>query len=97
MFSVWETLFLIKRAMEAADYQGPEDRPALIEVFEAIEAMEAGPAHPQGAKIFNSQLHQAFGHQFISRVEDGRLEHVHTTAIEDGLYESDVDYTTRPL
>lgn len=97
MFSVWETLFLIKRAMEAADYQGPDDRAALIEAFEAIETMEAGREHPQGAKVFDPRLHQAFGHQFISRVAGDRLERVYTTAIEDGRYESEVDYTTRPL
>ena len=53
----------------------------------------AGQEHPQGDKIFNGRTHQVFGHQSISKVESGRLAVVHTTSIEDGLYEDEVDYT----
>ncbi|MEM6577476.1 MAG: ABC transporter substrate-binding protein, partial [Pseudomonadota bacterium] len=31
MFGCWETLYIIKDAMETSGYQGPSDRPALIE------------------------------------------------------------------
>src|SRR5690606_26288240 len=31
MFGCWETLYIIKAAMEAADYRGPEDRAKLVE------------------------------------------------------------------
>ena len=92
MFSTWETLFLIKDAMEAADYQGPADRQAMVEAMEAITEIPLSDEHPQGAKIFNGRTHQVFGHQHISRVEDGRLNVVHTTSIEDGMYEDEVDY-----
>ncbi len=95
MFSVWETLFVIKRGMEAAGYRGPADRSALVEAIEAMEAFPAGREHPQGDKLFNGRTHQAFGHQHISKVEEGRLAVVHTTSIEDGLYPDEVDYTTR--
>jgi branched-chain amino acid transport system substrate-binding protein len=66
-------------------------------VVEAIEAMTEMPAsneHPQGDKVFNGKTHQVFGHQYISKVADGRLDVVHTTSIEDGLYPDEVDYTT---
>ena len=92
MFSTWETLFLIKDAMEAADYQGPADRQAMVEAMEAITEIPLSDEHPQGDKIFNGRTHQVFGHQHISRVEDGRLNVVHTTSIEDGMYEDEVDY-----
>ena len=95
MFGCWETLNVIKAGMEAADYQGPKDRAALIEAVEAMSDMPAGADHPQGAKVFNGKTHQVFGHQYISKVEDGRLNVVHTTSIEDTLYEDEVDYTTR--
>ena len=36
MFSAWETLFVIKAAMEAAGYQGPDDRQAFVEAIEAM-------------------------------------------------------------
>lgn len=93
MFSVWETLFAIKQAMELCDYQGTGDRVAFIEAMESIESYPEGREHPQGDKIFNAQMHQCFGHQNISRVEDGRLNVVHRTSIEDGLYEPEGDYT----
>jgi branched-chain amino acid transport system substrate-binding protein len=94
MFSCWETLFVIKAAMEAASYQDVADRQSVIEAMEAMTAFAAGPEHPQGDKVFNGKTHQVFGHQAISKVEDGRLAVVHTTSIEDGLYEDEVDYTT---
>jgi branched-chain amino acid transport system substrate-binding protein len=52
MFGCWETLFIIKEAMEAAGYSGPEDRAALVEATEALERFDAGEEHPQGDKIF---------------------------------------------
>jgi branched-chain amino acid transport system substrate-binding protein len=97
MFGCWETLYVIKQAMEAAGYQGPADRGKLVEATEALTAFPEGKEHPQGDKTFNGKLHQAFGHQYISKVEGGRLKVVHRTAIEDGLYEPEGDYTTQPL
>jgi branched-chain amino acid transport system substrate-binding protein len=94
MFSAWETLFVIRQAMEAAGYEDKADRQAFMEALEAIETMPAGNEHPQGDKIFNGKTHQVFGHQHVSRVEGGRLAVVHTTSIEEGLYPDEVDYTT---
>jgi branched-chain amino acid transport system substrate-binding protein len=97
MFGCWETLNIIKQGMEACGYKGPDDRPALIEAVEAITDIPASDDHPQGAKIFNGKTHQVFGHQYISQVKDKKLEVVHTTAIEDGYYPDEVDYTTQPF
>jgi len=95
MFSVWETLHVIKAGMEAAGYQGPEDRQKFVEAVEAMTEMPESLAHVQGDKVFNGKTHQVFGHQFISRVEGGKLMKVHTTSMEDGMYEDAVDYTTQ--
>ena len=95
MFGCWETLNIIKRGMEAADYQGPDNRAALIEAVEAMSDMEHSEDHPQGAKRFNGKTHQTFGHQYITKVTGGKLDLVHTTSIEDTLYEDEVDYTTQ--
>ena len=98
MFGCWETLFIIKRGMEACDYQGPDDRQALTEAVEAMTAMPLSNEHPQGAKVFNGKTHQVFGHQYISQVgDDGALSVVHTTSIEDGLYPDEVDYSEMPF
>ncbi len=97
MFSAWETLFVIKQAMEAAGYKGPDDRQAFVEAIEAMTAFPASNEHPQGDKVFNGKTHQVFGHQYISKVEDGKLAVVHTTSIEDGMYPDEVDYSTMPF
>lgn len=97
MFGCWETLYVIKQAMEAAGYQGPQDRAKLVEATEALTEFPEGPEHPQGAKTFNGKIHQCFGIQNISKVEGGKLKVVHKTKIEDGLYEAEGDYTTQPL
>lgn len=97
MFGCWETLYVIKKGMEIAGYQGPDDRAALIEAVESIGEMELSDQHPQGAKLFNGKTHQVFGHQYISQVQDGKLIKVHTTSIEDTLYPDEVDYTTQSL
>lgn len=99
MFGCWETLHIIKHAMEASGYKAATDadRKALIEATEAMTGFEEGEEHPQGKKIFNRKIHQSFGHQNISRVEGGKLNVVHRTAIEDGMYEPEADYTAMAL
>jgi branched-chain amino acid transport system substrate-binding protein len=97
MFGCWETLYIIKKAMEAASYQGTGDRAKLVEATEAMTKFAEGPEHPQGAKTFNGKIHQCFGIQNISKVEGGKLKVVHKTKIEEGLYEPEGDYTTMAL
>ena len=97
MFGCWETMHTVKAGMEASGYAGPADRGKLIEAVEAMTDMAHGFDHPQGAKVFNGKTHQVFGHQYVTRVEGGRLNLVHTTSIEDTLYPDEVDYTTQPL
>ncbi|MDD9874081.1 MAG: ABC transporter substrate-binding protein [Gammaproteobacteria bacterium] len=99
MFGCWETLFIIKQAMEMSDYQRPDaaSRRGLVEALESLNGFALSREHPQGDKIFNGRIHQSFGHQYISKVDNGRLDVVHTTAIADGLYEAEADYTQMPL
>jgi branched-chain amino acid transport system substrate-binding protein len=97
MFSVWETLFVIKKAMEAANYKGPDQKKDFIAALEAMDKFEASNEHPQGDKVFNGKTHQVFGKQFISKVEGAKLNVVHTTSIEDGMYPDETDYTKQEL
>ena len=99
MFGCWESLFIIKQAMELSGYSGqtPADKKGFVEAMESLTVFEEGRNHPQGKKIFNGKIHQSFGHQYISKVEEGRLNVVHTTSIEDGMYEPEADYTTMAL
>jgi len=95
MFGCWETLNIVKAGMEASDYKGPKDRSKLIEAVEAMTDIPLSDDNPQGAKKFNGKTHQTFGHQYISKVQEGKLALVHTTSIEDTLYDDEVDYTTQ--
>lgn len=99
MFGCWETLYVIKQMVEESGYVGPtaKDKAALIEALENTEVFEEGIAHPQGKKVFIGKIHQSFGQQFISKVENNKLNVVHRTTIEDGLYEPEADYTTQSL
>ncbi|MCL6640873.1 MAG: ABC transporter substrate-binding protein [Candidatus Rokubacteria bacterium] len=97
MFGCWETLFFIKRVVEASGYRSPRDYKALIEAAEKVTDIAEGPGHPQGPKRFVGRLHQVFGQQFISQVQNRRLKVVHRTKIEDGMYTSEADYTKQPL
>ena len=99
MFGCWETLFFIKDAVEQSGYQdrSPKDVARLIETSEGFQWLNEGIAHPQGAKKFDGRLHQCFGPQFISKVENAKLRVVHRTSIEDGLYAPEADYTKQSL
>ena len=97
MFSVWETLFVIKQAMEKANYKGVDQKNDFIAALESLDKFTASNEHPQGDKLFNGKTHQVFGKQFISKVEGSKLNVVHTTSIEDGQYADEVDYTKMDL
>ncbi len=97
MFGCWETLYVIRKAMEDCGYKGPEDRAKLVEATEAMTEFAEGPEHPQGPKVFNGKIHQVFGIQNISKLEGGKLKVVHKTSIEDGMYPPEADYTTQPF
>ncbi len=94
MFSVWETLFAMKQAMELSGYKGPDQKQAMLEAMESITSFAESNEFPQGDKVFNGKTHQSFGHQNISKVVSGKLEVVYRTTIEETLYEDEVDYTT---
>jgi len=97
MFGCWETLYIIKAAMETAGYQDASQKQALIEAVEAMTDIPEGAEHPQGDKKFNGAIHQSFGHQSVSKVEGQKLTVVHRTSIEDGLYEPEADYRKQAL
>jgi branched-chain amino acid transport system substrate-binding protein len=97
MFGCWETLYIIKQAIEASGYRSPADKAKLVEATEAITTIPENNEHPQGDKVFNGKMHQVFGHQNISQVVNRTLRVVHRTSIADGLYENSTDYTKMPL
>ena len=65
--------------------------------MEGFKGFNKGIAHPQETKVFNGKNHPCYENQFISKVAGGKLNVVHRTSIEDGMYDSDVDYTKMSL
>jgi branched-chain amino acid transport system substrate-binding protein len=62
-----------------------------------METFPEGIQHPQGPKRFVGRVHQSFGRQHISQVQNKRLRVVYATTIEDGMYAPEADYTKQPL
>jgi branched-chain amino acid transport system substrate-binding protein len=98
MFGCWETLYVIKQAMEAVT----NPRPMPTRRRRSRRRRRSSPAREQRAfagrqDIQRKDPYQCFGHQNISKVEGGKLNVVHRTSIEDGLYEPEADYTKMPL
>ncbi len=97
MFGVWETLHVIKAAVEKSGYKSPGDYKGFIQALERMESFPEGLGHPQGPKRFVGRLHQAFGQQFVSQVTGKKLKVVYKTKIEEGMYTPEADYTKQPL
>ena len=99
MFAVWETLFVIKKAIEKSGYQKPEsaDKKKLIEAIEAMTDFPVGIEHPQGDKIFVGKYHQVFSSQYISQVQSKKLNPIYVTPIKDSMYDANIDFTKMDL
>jgi branched-chain amino acid transport system substrate-binding protein len=97
MHGCWESLHAIKQTVVASGYKDGNDKAKFIEALEAVSSFEESNAYPQGTKLFIGKTHQAFGRQFISQVAGGKLNVVHTTKIEDSLYDTPADYTAQAI
>lgn len=97
MFGCWESAYAIKQIVEASGYKDPADKGKFIEALEAVTSLPESNAYPQGNKTFVGKCHQSFGRQFISQVKGGKLEVVHTTSIDEGMYDVEGDYSKQAL
>ena len=97
MFGCWETLYVIKAGMEAINYRSRADHAKLIEAIESLTRWPHSREYPQGDKLFNGKTHQVFGHQYISRLQNGKLNVIFKSSIDDSLYPDATDYTQQPL
>ena len=97
MFGCWETLYIIKQAIEASGYRSPRDKAKLIEATEAITddpREQRAPAGRQGL-----QRQDAPGVRPPEHLAGGEPEAQGGTPHldQDGLYENSTDYTKMPL
>jgi len=90
-WSTWESIHLIKRAVETSGWKSKTDTPALIQALEGMKVSE-GPEFPQGDLFLRAEDHQGFHQHWMSRIEKGKLEVKFTVPVERVVYAPPVDY-----
>lgn len=90
-------LWMIKRAMEAVDFQGRQDIPKLVQALEEIERVDEGPHFLQGDLVFRPEDHQGFHDHFMSQIQDGALKVQFRIPVQQILYPPVVDLSKKPL
>jgi len=91
-WAVWETLFILKKAIEESGWKSVNDNPELIKTIEGMSVKE-GFEFPQGSKTIRAQDHQAFPSLFIEQVVKGKLDVVARIPAEKLSYPPPADYS----
>jgi branched-chain amino acid transport system substrate-binding protein len=71
-WSVWESVFFIKKAVEKSGWKAKADNPAFIKALEGMRVEESFE-HPQGAKYIRPSDHKAVIDFKMSKVEKGEI------------------------
>jgi branched-chain amino acid transport system substrate-binding protein len=90
-WSTYESMYLIKKGVEASGWKSKKDNPALIEVLEGMRVQE-GPQFPQGDLFIRADDHQGFHQHWMSRIEKGKLEMKFPIPVERVVYPPPVDF-----
>jgi branched-chain amino acid transport system substrate-binding protein len=97
VWSPWESVTLIKLAVEKSGWKEKKDTPKLIEFLESVEKLPEGRDFPQGELLFRGEDHQAFMDFYVSRVEGKRIRTTERIPKERGVYPATVDYRKEPF
>ena len=96
-WATYETLFLVKMAMEKCNWKDVNDTPKLIEALESIGRVSEGPHFPQGDVHFRAEDHQGFHRHYMSKIEQGKLKVKFQIPIEAVTYPPPIDFRTQGL
>jgi|Deesub1362A_J573_1020465.scaffolds.fasta_scaffold00089_84 branched-chain amino acid transport system substrate-binding protein len=88
----FETVFLLKEAIEKSGWESKDDNMELIQTIEDMRGEES-KSYPQGPFYMRAQDHQAFVRTWMSRVENGKLKVKWEIPMEDSMYPAEIDYT----
>lgn len=83
---VWESLSVLKLAVEGANWKSRADSPALIKFIEANPNHPESELFPQGPLYLRPQDHQAFPEIDLLQIEGGRIRTRRVLPPEAGLY-----------
>lgn len=95
-WSTYESLFLLKRAIETAGWKSKKDTAGVIEALEGMKVKE-GQDYPQGELFIRAEDHQGFHQHWMSRIEKGKLEVKFSVSAEQVVYPPPVDYRKERL
>ena len=90
-WSTYESIYLIKKAVEVTGWKSGKDNPGLIMALEGMHVKE-GPEFPQGDLFIRAEDHQGFHQHWMSRIEKGKLEMKFQIPVERVVYAPPVDY-----
>lgn len=90
----YESVYLLKMAMEKANWQSKADTAKLIETLESITEIPEGPHFPQGDLILRPADHQGFHRHYMSKIVEGKLTVQFVIPVEDVQYDPSVDFRT---
>jgi len=93
-WATYESVYLLKMAMEKSNWRSKKDTPNLIETLEATGRIEEGLHFPQGDVIFRAEDHQGFHRHYMSRIEEGRLKVKFPIPSDQVIYSPPVDFRT---
>jgi len=91
-WGMWETMFVLKNAIEKSGWKGKSDTPKLISAIEGIKWKES-VEFPQGDGYFRAQDHLAIVGLYIEQVVNGELKVIARIPAGEGAYPPLVDFT----
>jgi branched-chain amino acid transport system substrate-binding protein len=95
-WAMWETMFVLKNAVEKSGWQSKADTPKLIKAIEGIQWKES-VEFPQGDGSFRAQDHLAIVSVYIEQIVNGDLKVVAKLPAGEGAYPPLVDFTKEPF
>ncbi|MEO0277868.1 MAG: ABC transporter substrate-binding protein [candidate division WOR-3 bacterium] len=95
-WAVWESLFMVKAAIEKSGWKHKGDTPKLIETLETMTFKES-IEHPQGDKYIRAEDHITVSRLFVEKVEGGEIKVVAVIPGKDTLYSPVVDRRKEPF
>jgi branched-chain amino acid transport system substrate-binding protein len=95
-WSVWESFFALKMAIEKSGWQSRADNAKVIQALEGLNVKESFE-FPQGDLTIRAEDHQGFPRQFIERLENKTLKTVAVVPSQNVAYPPPADYRKESL
>ena len=91
-WATYESVNMIKRAVEESGWGSKKDNPAFIKALEGMR-FEASYEFPQGDIYMRAEDHQCFHDESVEKIEDGKWTVISRIPTKDIIYETTADYT----